>query len=120
MEIVEKMPTEVESISQGTHHVAVSSEGISILIPMDTIQKSFQDYLNAIISDKSSYNNPVKKVVDDLLSGYSDIGKEVRVEFKKLVETQMRAYMATPGFHLQLGQAMAEEMAKEAVKKLNK
>lgn len=120
MENITKQTQEVLSEVQSTQHVTSNEQGISILIPMDILQKSFQEHMNSILTDKSSYNNPIKKVVDDMIGTYGSTNKELKEEFKKLVEVQMRQYMTTPGFHLQLGQAMAEEMAKAAVDKLNK
>lgn len=102
------------------YKVSITTDGLSILIANGLVQEAFQNYMTAILADKSQYNNPVKKLIETIFSGYNapEGSKEVKAEFDKLVFNQMKTYMTTPSFHLQLGQAMAEEMAKRAVDKL--
>src|SRR6267142_503600 len=92
------------------YKVTITTDGISVLISNTLVQEAFQDHMNKILSEKSEYNNPVKKVIGDIFSGYGKVNNpELKAEFDKLVANQMKVYMNTPSFHLQLGQAMAEE-----------
>lgn len=103
-----------------TYKVIATTDGLSILMSNTLVQGAFQDHMNKILSEKSEYNNPIKKAISDIFSGYGkNSNPELKTEFDKLVANQMRVYMSTPSFHLQLGQAMAEEMARRAVDKLN-
>lgn len=103
-----------------TYKVIATTDGLSILMSNTLVQEAFQDHMNKILSEKSEYNNPIKKAISDIFSGYGkNSSPELKAEFDKLVANQMKAYMSTPSFHLQLGQAMAEEMARRAVDKLN-
>lgn len=113
-----------ESIKQEevvpTYKVIATADGLSILMPNTLVQEAFQDHMNKILTEKSEYSNPIKKAISDIFSGYGkNSNPELKTEFDKLVANQMRVYMSTPSFHLQLGQAMAEEMARRAVDKLN-
>lgn len=100
--------------------ISVDAQGIQIVIPIKVVQETFQTHMDAILSARDRYDNPIKKVVEGIFSTYGDYkNDELRKEFANMIATTMKSYMATPGFHLQLGQAMAEEMAKEAVRKLN-
>lgn len=116
-------PTSVEETKQVEVHaykVTITTDGMSVLMSNELVQKAFQDFMNALLSDKSQYNNPVKKVIENMFSSYNatEANKEVKKAFDDMVSNQMRAYMSTPSFQLQLGQAMAEEMARRAVDKL--
>jgi len=125
MELVNTQPPAPEATEQTIaiepQNIAVTSQGIQILIPLDKVQKAFQEHMDQLLSGKDRYNNPVKKAVEDIFSTYGEYkNDELRKVFNEMVASTMKSYMQTPGFHLQLGQAMAEEMAREAVKKLNK
>lgn len=120
MELV-STPTELaQQVTElPAYKVTVTSDGMSVLMSNALVQKAFQEHMNKLLSERSEYNNPVKKVISDIFSGYGkDSNPELKEEFNKLVANQMKAYMATPSFQLQLGQAMAEEMARRAVDKL--
>lgn len=103
-----------------SYQVVTTAQGVSILLPLEALQKAFQDHMTALITSKSQYDNPVKKTIDNMFSSYNatDANKELKAHFDALIASQMKTYMATPSFQLQLGQAMAEEMARRAVDKL--
>lgn len=112
-------PKEEQSTEVHPYKVTITTDGMSVLMSNALVQEAFQDHMNKLLREKSEYNNPVKKVISDIFSGYGKASNpELKGEFDKLVANQMKAYMATPSFQLQLGQAMAEEMAKRAVDKL--
>lgn len=90
---------------------------LTLTIPDERIQASFDAALNAML-DTTSYQNPVKKVLDDMLgyNGDADIKKQLMEQIK----AQVVATMASPQFALALGQAMAAEIAKREVDKLKR
>lgn len=122
MEFTQVAPTEEakQSVIPASYKISTTLEGMSVLIPLEAVQRALQEYTDSLLNEKSHYNNPVKKVIDNMFSSYnsSESNKELKAHFDTLIANQMKAYMATPSFQLQLGQAMAEEMARRAVDKL--
>lgn len=111
---------EEQSTILPAYKVVATTDGLSILMSNALVQGAFQEHMDKILTEKSEYSNPIKKAISDIFSGYGkNSNPELKTEFDKLVANQMRVYMTTPSFHLQLGQAMAEEMARRAVDKLN-
>lgn len=88
---------------------------LTIEITDDKIQVAFEQTLNEMLAP-GNYNNPVKRVLDDLL-GY---GGSMRGELGGQINNFLKTCMETPEFNAQLGQAIADEMAKRAVDGLEK
>ena len=88
---------------------------LNIEISDEKINDSFKVSLDEILSTKN-YSNPVKKVLDEML-GY---GGSMKGELGEQITNFLKTCMETPEFKAQLGQAIADEMARRAVDGLEK
>lgn len=89
---------------------------IQIILSDEELQVSFNKHFNALIEDKSTYSNPIKSVLNDIL-GYNGSYKPI---LKKQVEEYLETAMVNPEFQQLLGKAMAEELARKAVDAMEK
>lgn len=88
---------------------------LTLTVTDEQLQESFQRTLNEMLAP-GNYNNPVKRVLDNLL-GYSGTMKgEMGEQITNFLSTSMQS----PEFQTILGQAIATEMAKRAVDALEK
>ena len=88
---------------------------LTLTVTDEQLQESFQKTLDEMLAP-GNYNNPVKRVLDNLL-GYSGTMKG---EIGKQIQDFLSTSMQTPEFQAILGQAIATEMAKRAVDALEK
>ena len=88
---------------------------LQIEIPDEKIAAAFTKAIDELF-DKGNYNNPVTSVLDNLI-GY---GGTMRGELGEQVTNFLKTCMETPEFQTQLGQSIANEMAKRAVDGLEK
>lgn len=116
--IMEQVQTEQPQVQELTEEQKaielLSKKGVVVVIPHERIFELVTKGINELLTDSSRYNNPLKKAVEDSLS-YSGALKGY---FNQAVETNLKTIVAAPGFQLQVGQAMAEELGKKAVDKL--
>ena len=87
---------------------------LNIEISDEKITNSLKVSLDELLSPKN-YSNPVKKVLDEIL-GYGSLKGELGEQISNFLKTCME----TPEFKAQLGQAIADEMARRAVDGLEK
>lgn len=88
---------------------------IQLNISEETVKESFQKTLNQIL-EAGNYNNPVKRILDDML-GYSNItNSEMGKQIKEYADNALKM----PSFQAQLGKAIADEMARRAVDAMEK
>ena len=88
---------------------------ITIEIKDEQIQNAFQLSLDEMLKP-GNYNNPVKRVLDDIL-GYSGLKtSEIGNKIREFVSTQL----TSEPFQALLGKAIAEEMARRAVDAMEK
>lgn len=83
---------------------------ITLTIPDDKLQESFEKHLNELL-EKGNYNNPVKSILDNLL-GYSG---SLKGKLGKQIEDLFEELMATESFKEMIGVALANEIAKRQV-----
>lgn len=88
---------------------------LQLNITDESLQTAFQSHLDSLLTT-GNYDNPVKRVMNDLL-GYSGLMKgELSTKIKLFMEQQIE----TPEFQAILGKSIADEMAKRAVDSLEK
>lgn len=88
---------------------------INIKIEQETIENAFQKSLDDMLAP-GNYNNPVKRVLDNML-GYSGL---MTNEIGKQIQEFVKVSLELPAFQARLGEAIAKEMAKRAVDAMEK
>lgn len=90
---------------------------ITINITQEQLQEAFDSSVSSLLKP-GNYENPVKKVLDKLLgySAMSDNNNPLAIEIKTFAENSF----SSTKFQQQLGQAIADEMARRAVDALEK
>lgn len=90
---------------------------ITLTITDEKLQASFDKAFEALLTP-GSYDNPIKKSLDNLLSYSGD--KEIKQQIDDHVKNFITNTLATPMFQMALGQAVAAEIAKREVDKLKR
>lgn len=89
---------------------------LTLTITDEQLQKGFQDHLDKLMGD--TYNNPVKKIIEDMFNSYKSVKSPEMIELEAQLQNMIKEHMKTPTFALALGTAMAAEMAKKQMEKL--
>lgn len=90
---------------------------VTITISDEKLQQSFDKAMEALLAP-GQYHNPVKDTLDQLLGYNGD--KEVKEEMQRQIREYITKAMATEEFAKNLGLAMAAEIAKREVDKLQR
>jgi hypothetical protein len=88
---------------------------LQLTITDEQLQQAFNTHITKLL-EAGNYDNPVKRILDNLLGYNGSLTKE----FGEQVVVLMRSLMQTPWFATAIGTAMAAELAKRELDKLKR